>query len=131
VAERVSGAHTHCVLLVEDEPAIRELLSTYLTDEGLIVRNAVDGVEGLRLLTQPGPPVCVILLDLALPDMSGLTVLDHLRQSGTEAAVVALSAHDEALAAALDAGAQLAVAKPFDLTDLLAVVTRHCPQAPG
>lgn len=131
MTERVPTAHQHSVLVVDDEEAIRELLQSYLEGEGFRVCTAEDGPEALRLLAQPQVSVCTVVLDLALPGMSGFTVLEELQRSGTEAAVIVVSASTATLPEVLHAGAHAAVAKPFDLTELLAVVTRHCPQAPG
>ena len=130
MTERVPTAHQHSVLVVDDEEAIRELLQSYLEGEGFRVCTAEDGPEALRLLAQPQASVCTVVLDLALPGMSGFTVLEELQRSG-EAAVIVISASTATLSEVLHAGAHAAVAKPFDLAELLAVVTRHCPQAPG
>jgi DNA-binding response OmpR family regulator len=112
-------------------PASRELLQDYLEDQGFRVATAEDGAEALRRLAQPPGSVCTVVLDLTLPDVSGFTVLEEVRRSGTEAAVVAVSSNTVMLAEALQAGAQAAVAKPFDLTALPAAVRRYCPMVPG
>jgi two-component system, OmpR family, response regulator len=117
--------------VVDDEEPIRELLQSYLEDQGFRVSTAQDGSEALRLLTQPRGAVCTVVLDLALPGISGFTVLEEMQRSGAEAAVIAVSANSVTLPEALQAGAHAAVAKPFDLTVLPPVVRRHCPTAPS
>jgi DNA-binding response OmpR family regulator len=106
-------------------------LQDYLEDQGFRVATAEDGAEALRRLAQLQGSVCTVVLDLTLPDVSGFTVLEEVRRSETEAAVVAVSANTVTLAEALGAGVQAAVAKPFDLTVLPAAVRRYCPMVPG
>ena len=129
--EPLPTVHQHSVLVVDDEEPIRELLQFYLEGQGFRVSTAQDGAEALRLLTQPRGAVCTVVLDLALPGISGFTVLEELQRSGTEAAVIAVSANTVTLPEALQAGAHAAVAKPFDLTVLPPVVRRYCPTAPS
>src|SRR6478672_9902612 len=105
------------VMVVEDDESLRSLLAHYLRGEGYAVEEVADGAAALRALAArraAGDPPGVVLLDLMLPRVSGLTVLERL------AAV----------------GAQSMLFKPFDLEQLLPVVARYCemspaPMAPG
>jgi DNA-binding response OmpR family regulator len=120
---------THTVLVVEDEPAVRELVADFLRDEGYAVEEARDGAEAIRTLDrhcQRKERVCAVLLDMMLPRVDGVGVLRHLTAAGARVPVVAMSASREHLAAALAAGAQMVVPKPFDLDRLLSAVTSNC-----
>jgi CheY-like chemotaxis protein len=112
-------------LVVEDDEPIRALVADTLWDEGYAVLEAQDGQQAIELLDElilPSDVPCVILLDMMLPRVSGLGVLDHLKERGSKLPVVAMSANLPALAAARAAGTQGTVAKPFDLNHLVAVV---------
>ena len=119
----------HTILVVEDEPSVRELAVDVLRDQGYDVVEAQDGVEAIRALEQRDPSaseLSLILLDMMLPGMDGLRVLGHVRALGACPPVVAMSASRRLLATALATGAQAALYKPFDLNDLVGTVTGHC-----
>lgn len=67
------------ILIVEDDTALRKVLNDKLTDEGFVVFEAVDGAEGLKLAKEKHPTV--ILLDIFMPIMDGVTMLSKLRSS--------------------------------------------------
>ncbi len=115
------------VLVVEDEPAIRALLVEFLCGEGYQVEVARDGHEALQLLYERGPlqRPGVVLLDMMLPTMDGLDVLQDLKAHGVGVPVVAMSASHEALIKALAAGARAILPKPFDLDRLLWTLERQ------
>ncbi len=119
----------HTVLVVEDEPMIRQVVAEVLRDSGYEVVEAANGAAAIEALDQQRPPpqqLCLVLLDMMLPEVDGLGVLRHLTAAGAYVPVVAMSANKLNLAAALAAGAHSAVAKPFDIEALLATVTRGC-----
>src|SRR5215218_2584281 len=122
------GAH---LLLVEDDPTLRELVVQVLREEGYHAHSAPDGASGLALLARPdAPPVGAVLLDLRLPDMDGPTfAASYRRRPGPLAPLVVFTAASpaEAAAAAAQLGAAGVVPKPFDLDDLLAAVGRCLP----
>jgi CheY-like chemotaxis protein len=124
---------SHNVLVVEDEPSLRELVADFLELEGFVVTAVEDGADAIEALdhrTTAADHFCVVLLDLMLPRVGGLTVLDHVREQADPPAVVALSASREHLAAAIQHGATMAVAKPYDIEALLSVVVHYCPRHP-
>ncbi len=124
----------HTVLVVEDEPAVRELVADFLRDEGYRVEEAHDGAEAIRRLDSHercAEHLCAVLLDMMLPRVDGVSVLRHLTAAGTTVPVVAMSASREHLTAALAAGARTAVPKPFDLDRLLAAMHANCTCPPG
>jgi two-component system KDP operon response regulator KdpE len=106
-------------LIIDDEVQIRRLLRVVLEDENYQVQEAENGQEGLTKIATRRPDV--ILLDLGLPDMDGLEVLKRLRE-WSEAPVLVLSVRDDeqGKVAALDAGADDYVTKPFSTPEILA-----------
>lgn len=127
MSQDLSQADPHRLLLVEDEPAVRELLLDVLVDEGYLVDVARDGVEALSALTGNAPAAyCLVLLDLMLPHVDGLAVLAELGGPQSPVPVLAISASMERLRLARTAGACEIIAKPFELNDLLLAVARHC-----
>ena len=108
------------VLVVEDDPDIRDLLTTVLATAVDEVLSCIDGEEALDLAGRRH--LDLVVLDLALPGpLNGLDVLARLRDSGHGAKTMLLTAYAAAedRAAALAAGADAFVAKPFRLADLL------------
>ncbi|MEZ6061586.1 MAG: response regulator transcription factor [Planctomycetaceae bacterium] len=110
------------VLVVEDYRPVREAVVQGLTEAGFAVDAAPDGREGLWYATKN--PYDVIVLDLMLPEVSGMEVLRSLRQSGSEACVLLLTARDavEDRVEGLNAGADDYLIKPFAFEELLARV---------
>jgi len=115
------------ILVVEDDPGVRELVALYLADEGFPVEEACDGAEAIAALErhQPTPDYySLMLLDMMLPAVDGLGVLRYLADDGPRLPVVAMSADHERLVRAVAAGADATIAKPFDLDRLLGVIAR-------
>jgi len=120
------------VLVVDDEPQIRRVLTVNLSTRGYDVTAAQDGTQAL--LEAARHPPDVVLLDLGLPDIDGLQVIRELR-TWTTTPIVVLSARtgSEDKVRALDLGADDYVQKPFDMAELLArlrAATRRVPPAP-
>ena len=109
------------VLVVDDDPAILRTLSINLRARGYDVETAGDGRSALQIVGERMPDV--VILDLGLPDLDGVTVLKRLRAFG-RVPVVVLSARHESddKVEALDEGADDYVTKPFDIEELLARV---------
>ena len=120
------------VLVVDDEPQIRRALATNLRARGYEVDLAPTGEEALRLAAAHRPDV--VVLDLGLPGIDGLEVVAGLR-GWTEVPIIVLSVRDAESdkVAALDAGADDFVTKPFGMDELLArlraAVRRSAPPA--
>ena len=117
---QLSTSPIRTVLVVDDDPGIRESVTEVLSSEGYRVLEAADGVEALQRLDQLGEP-CVVLLDLAMPRMNGLELLTELSRRGEAAArvpvlVMSANAHPRELefpqVVAL-------LRKPFELDELL------------
>jgi two-component system KDP operon response regulator KdpE len=115
------------VVLIEDEPEIRRFLRASLTGHGYRLFEATTGAEGLREAESRQPDI--VVLDLGLPDLDGLEVIRRLRE-WTAVPIIVLSARGQEpdKIAALDAGADDYIAKPFGVGELLArlrVSLRH------
>jgi len=109
------------ILVVDDEPAVRESLRRALELEGYGVELASDGEEALRRLAlEPAPDA--IVLDILMPGVDGLEVCRRLRSDGNGVPVLMLTARSEvdSRVAGLDAGADDYLPKPFALAELLA-----------
>lgn len=114
------------VMIVDDDPDIREAMADFLDLEGYRVVAATNGAEALTLLRGPRELPCVILLDLMMPVMTGEDVLDALEQdrelSGVPVVVVTASPRP------LNHRVPVLL-KPIQPELLLAEVSRHCPHA--
>ena len=108
------------LLLVEDSQRLREGLQTGLADAGFTIDAAADGMAAVEFLHRYDYEL--LLLDLGLPRLDGLGVLKTLRQTRRATRVLVLSARDQVSdrVAALDAGADDYLVKPFALDELIA-----------
>lgn len=115
------------VLVIEDDIQIRRFLRTTLTSSGYRLLEAASGNEGINKAALNAPDV--IILDLGLPDLDGLEVMRRLREwSLTPVIVVSVREQEHDKVAALDAGADDYLTKPFGTSELLArirVAQRH------
>lgn len=115
------------LLLIEDEVQMRRFLRVTLQSEGYRLVEAETGKEGLRLAALHSPDL--VLLDLGLPDMDGLTVTERLREwSAVPIIVISAREQEQDKIIALDAGADDYLTKPFGAGELLArirVALRH------
>ncbi len=121
------------IVLVEDEPQVRRFLRVTLASQGYRLFEAVTGADGLVEAATRQPDV--VIVDLGLPDMDGIEVIQRLRE-WTAVPVIVLSARGQEgdKVAALDAGADDYVSKPFGVGELLArirVALRHAAGIPG
>ena len=109
----------HRVLLIDDDERLYELLDAYLGDNGCTVTHAADGGRGLAALRNG--TFDVVLLDMMMPGMDGLTVLRRIRDSRTLPVIMLTARGDETdRVVGLELGADDYVAKPFGPRELLA-----------
>ena len=111
----------HSVLVVDDEPTLRETLAEALAADGLRVVTAADGREALERFRAEPPDL--VLLDLMLPELSGMEVCRILRRESS-VPILMLTARDSEIdkVVGLELGADDYVTKPFSLRELLARV---------
>ena len=128
------AAATLKVLVVDDEPAIRRFLRTSLSAHGYQVTEAETGTSALERLRRG--PVDILVLDLGLPDINGIKIIDRVRRQGSPLPIVVLSSRSDETGKveALDLGADDYVTKPFGIDELLArlrAALRHRLQQEG
>lgn len=122
------------ILLVDDEPRIREVVATYLRRDGYIVETAADGEAALSGLSGFDPDL--VVLDLMLPAVSGIEILSEIRRNGDLPVIVLTARAEESdRVAGLELGADDYVVKPFSPRELVArvrtVLRRATPKTPG
>lgn len=113
------------ILIVDDEPEITASLKLFLEEEGYIAECAVDGKTALdSILNDNG--FSLVLLDIGMPDLDGITVLKLLRDSNCDAAVIMMSGHgsEELAVECMKNGAEDYIVKPFALDGLLQRIER-------
>lgn len=119
------------VLIVDDEGLLRWSLAEMLSGAGYEVVEARDGREARRAFADAGRPVDAMLVDLTLPDASGLQLLQEARRHCLTCPIVVMTAYGspDMVEAALASGAHRVVSKPFDLDDMLRLMRHICPLA--
>jgi two-component system, OmpR family, KDP operon response regulator KdpE len=121
------------ILVIDDEPPIRRFLHTTLAAAGYQVVEAETAAQASRLLASEKPDL--LILDLGLPDRSGLELIAEIRDASTVPILVLSARHDErSKVEALDLGADDYLAKPFGMAELMArlrAALRHALQAQG
>lgn len=120
------GTETKRILIVDDDPAAVELIQYLLEREGFQTSLAVNGAQGIAMAKEKQPDL--ILLDVMLPEMDGFQVCQQLRADPSIARlpIIMLSARAQTsdLETGQEAGADLYLTKPLDLTELIQAVTR-------
>lgn len=121
-----AAAQPFHILLIEDEPVIRELVRSMLTDASVAVECATSGTEGLRLAR--ARPFQLILLDVVLPELDGISVCRMLKADASTSAIplfmLTAKAKRSDLEAADRAGADGYIFKPFRGAELMSLVDR-------
>jgi two-component system chemotaxis response regulator CheY len=112
------------VLVVDDDPNIRETVCELLDLEGYRTAQAEDGAQALALLDTY--PARLILLDMRMPVMDGWTFARAAHAQGITTPIIVMTAAQDASAWAAEIQAQGVLAKPFELDDILHLVARHC-----
>ncbi len=121
------------ILIVDDEPAIRQFLRISLGSQGFRISEASTGDAAIRTVREmlPADPIDLILLDLGLPDSDGQQVLSTLRQQvSLPIIIVSVRGQETEKVRALDNGANDYVTKPFGIQELLARIRALLRQHP-
>ena len=113
------------ILVVDDDAQMRSMLQIVLESEAYVVDTAGDGLIALDKITRQQAMPEVILLDLNLPRMNGLQLIEVLRQHEEVRldSIIVLSGDSDALQQAIELGIHRCLAKPFDLEALLILVS--------
>lgn len=109
------------ILLVDDDDDIREVVAMLLETEGYRVRTAADGLEALQQL-QSGHGMALLIIDLMMPRIDGIQLIQIIRSSELQIPIVVMSGHDGAERRARELGADGCIVKPIDADDLFQMV---------
>ncbi len=111
------------ILVIDDDPALLETVSTILEDEGYAVEQAMNGVEGLKVIERIQPTL--IVLDMRMPVMDGWGFSKVLRERGLRFPILVMTAAQDAQRWAQEIEADGFLAKPFELNDLIDAIARY------
>jgi len=123
-------AHCQSILIVEDDPEIRETLKEIIELEGYSVYTAPDGKKALDILRKPLDTPCLVLLDLMMPVMNGWELLE-LREQDVLLATIPVIVVSAAGERATGTRATDYIKKPVDIDVLLKAIRQYCGEAPG
>ena len=118
------GRQVHNILVVDDEQLFRQTLQKILEDAGFAVLAAENGGSAMRLAAEHA--VDVVLLDVKLPDMSGIEVLERVRALKPALSVIMMVAYEDEMLIrqAFVQGAYSCLPKPFDISTLMDLLTK-------
>jgi CheY-like chemotaxis protein len=122
------------VLIVDDDPDMRELIRTVLQNEGFDTVEARNGLQALRILQRPNEQTDVVLLDLMMPTMDGFHLRMLLRQDPLlhHIPIIVMTAHSGVLGAQQDTdGPQIVLRKPLDFDALVKTISETVAEARG
>jgi len=124
-----SDRHSYSALIVDDDVFVRSMLAELLHEEGFDVSTASNGFNGLRLASEHNPQV--VVLDLMLPDLSGVEVLRELRTNPhlRNTAILVLTGNPGLLPERQGADADALLRKPFDISTLLSMLYKAVQRA--
>jgi two-component system response regulator (stage 0 sporulation protein F) len=119
------------ILVIDDQPGIRRLLTEVLQDEGYEVFSAENGYDGLQAAKEKNP--AVILMDMKMPGMDGIETLRELKQIGQQDKVIMMTAYGEleTVSQAAELGAYKSITKPFDIIALCQMVSERIMKNPA
>jgi CheY-like chemotaxis protein len=120
--------HMAGVLVVDDEQEVRALLRRVVEREGHEVVEASDGFEALEVLDKQD--VCLALIDLVMPNMNGVELMQRMHDEFSDTKIVTLSAFGTSWICPTELTVEASLTKPFDLNDLRTVLRRVLGQSP-
>ncbi|MCB0370220.1 MAG: sigma-54-dependent Fis family transcriptional regulator [Bdellovibrionales bacterium] len=118
----------HHILLIDDDPTIRESMKLFLEDEGFLVKSFESGEEGIAFVRQKTMPISIALVDFHLPDIQGPEIIKSLTELNPEISILGFSGDDsvEAHNTSLDSGASFFINKDTSNLKLLGILKRTC-----
>ncbi len=116
------------ILIIDDESDIRELFKYLLEEEGHIVITAVDGTEGIKINNESDPDI--IILDLKMPNMSGIETLQNIRKTDSDVTVIVLTGYGSAdtVREAAELNVYEYISKPFVNEVIISVIKEALEQ---
>lgn len=117
------------LLVVDDDPSVREMLVRVLQSDGYLAWPAADGKQALAIMA--AAPIDLVLLDLGLPGKDGWETFDALRHENPRLAVIIITARTNQRAIAESAGAHALFEKPLDFPELLRSVAHLLAEPPS
>ncbi len=117
-------SHTKTILLVEDTPSLSKMYETYLRNQGYVVNSVLTAYDALQFIE--AKPPSVVLLDIKLPDMSGLEVMDEFNRMQYHGSVIIITGNGSINTAvqAMQKGAQDFLVKPFNVERLEEAISK-------
>jgi DNA-binding response OmpR family regulator len=112
-----AGDNQKTILLVDDDPSVREMVGRVLVDEGYLVLSAANGPEALRIAATAD--IDLVLLDLNMPGQGGWDTFERLTAGNPLLAVIVITARSQQLFTAVNAGVGALLEKPLNFTKLL------------
>jgi len=118
------GAATGTILLVDDEPMIREMLTEFLEESGFVVMPAVNGAEAIRLYEKYSILIDLVITDLGMPEMGGEELFQRLREFDEHVNVIVSSGYLDGSTKAdlMDSGVKDVLTKPYKFEEILRVI---------
>lgn len=108
------------ILVIDDQPGIRRLLTEVLQDEGYQVITATNGYEGIQAAQNTNPNV--ILMDMKMPGMDGITALKELKRQGDQVIMMTAYGELDMVNEAREIGMRDYITKPFDIMSLCQII---------
>ena len=108
------------ILLVDDDPVIRQILSLILQEANYLVHEAINGVQALSIYKSHAPNL--VLTDVEMPEMDGITLTTKIRESNLSIPIIVMSAEELNLPQAEVVGANCTLLKPMDIHVALEMV---------
>ncbi len=123
--------HHHHVLVVDDDPPCLDALVTFLEHAGFTTEGACSGEAALATLRNGGPPPCVVVTDVLMPDVDGWAMVEAMRADQKLAGlpVVMLSGLSNQVARALNLGVRAYLPKPVEPDAIVEAVARYCQRS--
>jgi len=119
-SDPVEGPKKQTLLVVDDDPSVREVLARVLVEEGYLVLTAANGPEALEIAA--AHPIDLVLLDLSMPMQNGWDTFEQLTARDPLLAVIIVTARPNQLFTALGAGVSALLEKPLDYPKLVTTV---------